>query len=238
MGPQTQTGYARDFWSNPFDRRPSASRLGTLFDTTAPSTVQSRLGCLSKPWALGHGPESPESLVDPVGPHICARVDRDIRLTHRGLGHGPESPGTAGRLLGASDPSASRLRQLVNTEGLRTRAPVAWDSRSTPRAIGHQRERPGTAGPPRRPLELGQSHLGNLVDPRGLGHEPVSPLRPGRNHGPSETVPSVQMHRVNLAGPGTRARVTRYCWSNPQALGHKRVSPGRTGRLRVPSVEA
>ena len=75
------------------------------------------------------------------------------------------------------------------------------------------------------------------MDPRGLGHGPESPLGPGRPRRLSEPGPSRQRHRVELAGPGTRARVTRDCFSTPRALGQKRESPGRVGRHRVPSVQ-
>ena len=153
------------------------------------------------------------------------------------LGHKPEWPGTAGPQQGPSDPGPRQPGELVDTEGLRTPAPAAWNSWSTLRTLGRKREWSGTAGPPFRPLEPGQSRPGYLVDPRGLGHGPESPLGPGRPRRPSEPGPSRQRHRVELAGPGTRARVARDCFSTPPALGQKRESPGRVGRHRVPSVQ-
>ena len=66
------------------------------------------------------------------------------------------------------------------------------------------------------------------MDPRGLGHGPESPLGPGRPRRPSEPGPSRQRHRVELAGPGTRARVARDGWST---LGHLDTIASRQGML-------
>ena len=61
----------------------------------------------------------------------------------RVLGPKRESPGTAGPTRGPSDSSVSSPGQLVNTEGLRTEAPVTQDSWATRWALAHKCECPG-----------------------------------------------------------------------------------------------
>ena len=165
---------------------------------------------------------------------MCLSIP-EMLVDLRALRPGPESPGTAGRHRWPLDPDPSNPGELVDPECIRTGAPVARDSWSTPRALGCKCKWAGTAGVPQGPSDPGLSRPGNLVDPRGLGHGPESPLRPGGSRGSSEQGPSRQRHRVELAGPGTRARVARDCWSTPQALRRKRKSPGRAGRPRGPS---
>ena len=150
VGPLTWTGVARDRRSTPGALGPSTSSLGQLFSTAAPSTVQSRPGCWSKLWALGHGPESPESLVDHADPPTRSRISRE-----------------GGRLHRHSDPGPSHPGQLVDPKCIRTRAPGAQFSWSTPQALGCKHVWTARAGPPCRPSEPVRSPLGQLYDPVG-----------------------------------------------------------------------
>ena len=176
VGHLTRTGVARDCWSTPGTLGPSASSLGQLFSTAAPSTVQSGSGCWLKPWSLRHGPESPECLVDHADPRTRSRVSRE-RGRHRAHSDtGPIHPGQlinpagartkarvaviAGRPRGPSETSASPPGQLVDPECIRTRAPVARYSWSTPQALGCKHCRPSE---PVRSC-LGQHYF--PVDPR------------------------------------------------------------------------
>ena len=129
-GTRTQARFAREIWSTPGALGPSARSLGQLFDTVAPNKVQSLPGCLSKPWALGHGPESPERLVDPtdlrIGPESpakeidiagiqsLARVSRESWSNPRAFGPRPEWPVTTGRHRGHSELGRSRPGHLVD----------------------------------------------------------------------------------------------------------------------------
>ena len=183
VGHPTRTGVARDRWSTPGTLGPSASSLGQLFSTAAPSTVQSGSGCWLKPWSLRHGPESPECLVDHADPRTRSRVSRE-RGRHRAHSDtGPIHPGQfinpagartkarvaviAGRPRGPSETSASPPGQLVDPECNRTRAPVARYSWSTPQALGCKHVWTARAGPPCRPSEPVRSPLGQLYDPVG-----------------------------------------------------------------------
>ena len=113
----------------PSDR--SASRQGELVDTTAPSKVQSLPGCLLKPWALGHGPDSPERQVNPADPPTRSQVSLEVGRHRRHSDPGPSLPGL-----------------LVKSAGTRTQDRVACDSWSTTRALGPKDESPGTSGRP------------------------------------------------------------------------------------------
>ena len=169
VGPLTWTGVARDRWSTPGALGPSTSSLGQLFSTAAPSTVQSRPGCWSKLWALGHGPESPESLVDHADPPTGCRVSRE-----------------GGRLHRHSDPGPSHLGQLVDPKCIRTRAPVAQFSWSTPQALGRKRVWPGRAGPPRRASGPGRSPWDSFMTPWALGPGQDWPGTAGRPRLPGD----------------------------------------------------
>ena len=182
-GPRTHARVARECWSTPGTLGPSASSLGQLFSTAAPSTVQSGSGCWLKPWSLRHGPESPECLVDHADPRTRSLVSRE-RGRHRAHSDtGPIHPGQlinpvgartkaraaviAGRPHGPSETSASPPGQLVDTEGPRTGTRVTRDSWSTPQALGCKHVWTARAGPPCRPSEPVRSPLGQLYDPVG-----------------------------------------------------------------------
>ena len=145
-----------------------------------------------------------------------------------------ESCGTAGPTRGVKGSGLSCPRGQVDITGLETRARVARDAFSTPRTLRPGPKSPGTAQDP-----VGHGHgpesPKTAGPPRILGLEPDSTGRVGRPHGPLDPGPSCQMHRVNVVGPWTRARVARECWSTPWALGPKRDAPGTAGRTRGPS---
>ena len=130
-GTRTEARVARESWSSPGALGPRASSLGQLFDTAAPSKVQSLPGCLLKPWALGHGPDSPERQVNPADPPTRSQVSLEV-----------------GRHRRHSDPGPILLGLLVKSAGTWTQDRVARDSWSTTRALGPKDESPGTSGRP------------------------------------------------------------------------------------------
>ena len=180
-GTRTEARIARESWSTQGALGPRASSLGQLFDTAAPSKIQSLPGCLSKPWPLGMGlirpkgrstprtlrlgPKSPSKWVDTAGIRTLARVSRDSWSNPRALGPRTEWPVTAGRPRGPSDPRTSRPGHLVDHACPRTQARVARDSWSTTRALGSWPEAAGRAGRHRGPSDPGPSRLEQLVDP-------------------------------------------------------------------------
>ena len=221
VGHPTRTGVARDRWSTPGTLGPSASSLGQLFSTAAPSTVQSGSGCWLKPWSLRHGPESPECLVDHADPRTRSRVSRE-RGRHRAHSDtGPIHPGQlinpagartkarvaviAGRPRGPSETSASPPGQLVDPAGPRTGTRVTRDSWSTPSVFGPGPQSPGTAGRPRRLLDASTC-------------------------GPRE--------QVHPAGPLSRSGVPWDSFMTPWALGSGPESPGTAGQPRLPADQA
>ena len=205
--------------------RSSVRPLGALFSTVAPRMVQSRPGCWSKPWALRHGPESPESLVEHADPptrsrvsreggqhrghRTLARVSRDIWLIPRALGPRPKWPVIAGRPRGPSESGTSHQRHRVDLAGPGTRAQVAWDCCSTPRALGHKWELPERAGRPRGASDPGPSRMRHLVDTTGHRAWPKSLGTAGRPLRPSDMDPNPLGHLVEPVGSWTQAQVAR-----------------------------
>ena len=121
--PRTQARVAQKSWSSP-----RAIGAGPEWSGTA--------GRLRGP--LGTSPSRPGDLVDTVGTRTLAqfnrhrinlagtrtlaRVTRDCWSTPRAFGPKRESPGTAGRPRRSLDPSASVPGQLVDPEGVQTKA--------------------------------------------------------------------------------------------------------------------
>ena len=178
-GTRTEARVARESWSTPGALGPRASSLGQLFDTAAPSKVQSLPGCLSKPWALGHGPDSTERQVNPADPPTRSQIFHEVGRHRRHSDPGPSLPGMLvkpeghrtkdrvacdnGRPRGTTEQSASRLGQLVDPVGPWKQARVARDSWSTPRALGHRRKFPWRCGRSCGPSHPSAIHPGELV---------------------------------------------------------------------------
>ena len=150
-----------------------------------------------------------------MGPRKCAGVAWESCWTPCDLGPMHESSGSGGRHRRPSDPGLSRLGQLVDPMGLRTRAPVAQDSWSNPRAQGRKRKWPGTAGQPYSPLDPGLSHPGQQVEPAG-------PRARARLTPESYSTPRAIRHE----------RDTHWRAGRPLGNGTKRESPGTDGRPR------
>ena len=102
---------------------------------------------------------------------------------------------------------------LFHSAGPRAQSRVTQESWSTPRAI-----------------KQGPSRRGRLVHPVGYGPEHDSPMRAGRNRGPSDQGPSGQGQLVDTEFPRTQVRVTRDSWSTPRSLGLGPEAPGTSGR--------
>ena len=156
-----------------------------------------------------------------------------------------ETHGTAGRQRGLSHPGPSRGGQLVDPAGPWTYARIPRDCWSTPQAIGSERESqwtqqvhgpmpeyPGTAGRPHGPLDLSTIRLGELFDPRALGHRPELPGTAGRHRGPSGPGLSRPGRLIDPAGLLTSSRVSWGSCSTPRALGPGPEWPVTAGQPR------
>ena len=217
LGPWTQTGVARDRWSTPGAFGPSASPLGQLFDTAAPSTVQSRPGCWLKPWAFGSRPEWPETagrhrvpsdptlshpgkLVNTVGPRARARVTPESYSTLWDIRPENVIPGRAVRNCGPSGMGPKHPREIFNPVGHRTRGRHAREGWSNPWALGRRPEWPGTSLDPACPCTNARVTRVSWSTPQALG--------PGLRR-PVQLVDPVDLQ--------TRDPVARESWSTPLA---------------------
>ena len=119
----------------PSDTGPIA--MGQLVQLMEPRTIaQVVLEGWWKPRALGPGPETPRTAGRPRGPSGTAQVAQESWWTPRVIVPERNLPGRAGRSHGPLDSSASRPGQLIDPEGLLTRAPITWDSWTNPQALG------------------------------------------------------------------------------------------------------
>ena len=248
---------------------PGPDHPGQLVD---PAGLQAQAGVTlesySNPQAIGHEHDTPGKAGRTRGRSDPGPSGLRQLVEHVAIGPKSESPGTAGQHRGALDHSASRPGQLVDPagnrtlpglqgqlvepEGLLTRAPMAQDSWLTSRALGRKCEWPGRAGRPHRPSEPGQSPLEQLIDPlgpnRGAGvardiwltrgvSSTLRALRTGpewpktsvRPRGPSDTSSSHPGRLLDITGNLAWARVARESWSTPQSFRHRPESPGTLG---------
>ena len=155
-------------WSTPWARGPAHESPGRACRPRGPSEM-ARVSrkIWSTPQALDHGPRSAGTSgrarrPSGMGPSLPGELVDNA-------GHRPEreSPGSAGERCGTSEPSASRLGELVDHAGPGTIARDARDIWSTPRDLGPQRESPSRAGRHRGPSDTGLSCPGELVETTG-----------------------------------------------------------------------
>ena len=232
---QTRSRVAQDNWSTRQVLGPKRKWPGNAGRPVGPRTPpRVTRDCWSSPRAFRHGPEAlrttgqhhPDSgtvpscrgqMVYPTGPRTRARVALDAWSNPRSVGYTHKLPGTAGPLRGPSGIGSSRPGCLLETTVPPNRVRVAEDHWST-------------TGP-RTLTGVTWDSWSTLW---ALRPGPESRRRADRPRGLSEPGTSCPGVLVDTAGPRTRARVSRVCWSTPQDLGPKREWPRISGRARAP----
>ena len=163
-------------------------------------------------------PSHPGELVDLACIRTRARVARENWSIPRVLGPGRDSSGTAGRNRGPSDPSTSRLGELV-----------------TPWTLPPERESLGRARQHRRPSDPGTSLPGRLVNTeRSQTHACVA-RESWSTPQALESGPRSPRTSGQACGTSDMGRVCQDSWSTPRTLGNGPESPRRSGRPRGPS---